>query len=168
MPGAGLEPLEPSLGHRQVGHQELEIEPLEVAHRVDTAVGMRIRRVLERPGDVEQRVRIAQPAQVVGGQLLGPDMPLRGGGRRRQVGIGDVGMDDLLWLEDRGQGVETRVRDLHHPDVEGDPAVAAGLGMAAGERVEDSGLARTGKTDDGDLHGGIVAGISSRRSGPPR
>ena len=38
-----LEPLEAPLGHRQVGEHELEVEPLEVARRVDAAVGVRAR-----------------------------------------------------------------------------------------------------------------------------
>ena len=161
VPGARLEPLDPALGHRQVGQQELEVEPLEVAGRVDAAVRMRIGRVLEGADDVEQRVRIAQPGEVVGRQLLGPDVALGRRRRRRQVDVGDVGVDDLLRLEDPGQRVEPVVGDLDDADVEGHPAVAAGLGVAAGQRVEDGGLARPGKPDDGDLHRPIVAGISN-------
>ena len=131
-------------------------------------LGMRVRWVLERPDDVEQRVRIAQPGQMVGRQLLGADVALGRRRRRGQVDVGDVGVDDLLRLEDAGQRVETLVRDLDDADVEGDAAVAAGLGVAAGQRVEDGGLARSGKPDDGDLHPPIVAGISSPRSGRPR
>ena len=67
-------------------------------------------------------------------------------------------------LKIAGQRVEPGIGDLHDPDVQRDAAVAAGLGVAAGERVEDGRLARSGKTDDGDLHRRIVAGISTRRS----
>ncbi len=70
------EPLEPAFGHRQVGQDELQVEPLEVAPGVDRAVGMGHRGILERPHDVEQRVRVAQPGQVLGRQLLGPDVAL--------------------------------------------------------------------------------------------
>ena len=129
---------------------------------------MRVGRVLEGADDVEQRVRVAQPREVVGRQLLGPDVALGRGRRRGQVGVGDVGLDDLLGLEDGGQRVEPLVGDLDDADVEGDPAVAAGLGVAPGQGVEDGGLARSGKPDDGDLHQRIVAGISTRRSGRPR
>ena len=52
--------------------------------------------VVEGPDDVEQRVRVAQPREVLGGQLLGPDPALGRGRRRRQVDVGDVGVDDLL------------------------------------------------------------------------
>ncbi len=165
---AGLEPLDPALGHRQVGHQELEVEPLDVAQRIHAPVGMRVGRVLERPGDVEQRIRVAQPAEVIGRQLLGADMALGRGRWRGQVDVGHVGLDDLLGLEDGRQRVEARVGHLHHADVERHAAEPAGLGVTAGQGVEDGGLARAGKPDDGDLHVAIVAEISSRRSGPPR
>ena len=112
VPAARLEPLQAPLGHRQVGEHELEVEPLEVARGVDAAVGMRVRRVLERADDVEQRVGVAQPRQVVGRQLLGPDVALGRRRRRRQVDVGDVGLDDLLGLEDLGQPVEPVVGDL--------------------------------------------------------
>ena len=85
VPAAALEPLEPPLGHREVGQGELEVEPLEVAGRVDAPVRMRVRRVLERADDVEQRVGVAQPREVVGRQLLGPDVAL-GRRRRRRAG----------------------------------------------------------------------------------
>ena len=62
---------------REVGEDELEVEPLEVARRVDRPVGMRHGRVVERPDDVEQRVRLAEPREVLGRQLLGPDVALR-------------------------------------------------------------------------------------------
>ena len=152
VPAAALQPLEAALGHRQVGQDELEVEALEVARRVDAAVGMRVRRVLEGADHVEQRVGVAQPRQVVGRQLLGADVPLGRRRGRRQVHVRDVGLHDLLRLEDRGQPVEPVVGHLDDADVEGDAAVAAGLGMAAGERVEDGRLARSGKPDDGGLH----------------
>ena len=128
---------------------------------IDAAFGMRVRRILERPDDVEERVRVAESGEVVGRQLLGPDVALRRGRRRRQVDVGDVGLDDLLGLEDLGQPVEAVVGDLDDADVEGDPAVAAGLGVAAGERVEDGRLARAGKPDDGDLHAAQAYGRST-------
>ena len=87
VPGAGLEPLDPALGHRQVGQQELEVEPLEVARRVDAAVGVRVGRVLERADDVEQRIRIAQPAR--GGRRGSSSVPtwpsVEGGGAGRSA-----------------------------------------------------------------------------------
>ena len=161
---AAGQPFEASIGHRQVRHEELEVEPLEVAGRVDTPLRVGHGRVLERADHVEQRIGVAQPREMVGRQLLGPDVPLGRGRRGRQVHVRDIGLDDLLRLEDRGERVEARVRDLHDPDVQRDAAVAAGLGVPAGERIEDGRLARSGEADDGDLHRRIVAGISTRRS----
>ena len=150
---APLEPFQPAFGHRQVGEDELEVEPLDVAGGVDAPVGMRVRRVLECADDVQQGVEIAQAREVVGRQLLGADVALGRRGRRRQVRVRDVGLDDLLRLEDLGEPVEPGVGHLDDPDVEGDAAEAAGLGVAAGQRVEDGRLARSGKPDDGGLHG---------------
>ena len=154
---AALQPVEPSLGHREVCEGELQIELLEVAGRIDAAGRVRVGWILERPDDVEQRVGIAQAGQVIGRQLLGPDPALGRGRRGRQVDVGHVGLDDLLGLEDLGESVEPVVRDLDDADVEGDPAIPAGLGVAAGQGVEDGRLAAPGKADDGDLHRPIVA-----------
>ena len=160
--------LQPSVRHGEVGHEELEVEALEVPGRIDAALGVRDGGILERADHVEQRIGVPQPREVIGRQLLGPDVAL---GRRRgrgQVHVRDVGLDDLLRLEDAGQRVQPGIGDLDDPDVQGDAAVPAGLGVAPGERVEDGRLARSGKTDDGDLHRRIVAGISTRRSDPRR
>ena len=86
-----------------------------------------------------------------------------------QVHVGHVGMDDLLRLEDLGQPIESLVGDLDDAHVHGDPAVAAGLGVTARQRVEDGGLARPGKADDGDLHGQYpAAGSTTLSSVSPR
>ncbi len=167
MPGARLQSFDPSLSHGQVSHQELEIEPLDIPGRVDAAVGVRVARVLEGPDDMEQGVRVTQPGKMVGRQLLRADMTLGRWRQSGQIDVRDVGLDDLLRLEHTGQDVEARIGNLDDPDIEGDAAVAAGLGVATGEGVEDGGLARAGKPDDGDLHRAIVARISSRRSGRP-
>ena len=87
-----------------------------------------------------------------------PTWPSDRGRRRRKVHVGDVGVDDLLGLEHVGELVEPVVGHLDDADVELEPAVAAGLGMAAGERVEHGGLAAPGKPDDGDLHGRDATG----------
>ena len=64
----------------------------------------------------------------------------------------------FLGLKISASASEPRVGHLDDADVERDAAVAAGLGVAPGQRVEDGGLARSGKPDDGDLHRPIVAG----------
>ena len=83
---ARREPLEPPLDHREVGEHELEVEPLEVAPRVDRALRVWHRRVLERADDVEQRVGVAQPGELLRRQLLGPDVPsVEAGGAGRST-----------------------------------------------------------------------------------
>ena len=117
---------------------------------------MGMRRVVPGPDDVDERVGLAEPRHVLGGQLVGADSALRRCGRRRQVDVGDVRLDDLLRLEHLGELVEARVGHLDHADVQLEGAVAAGLGVAARERVEHGGLARAGEPHDGDLHRPIV------------
>ena len=60
---------------------------------------------------------------------------------------------------------------LTTPTLRVSAAVAAGLGVAAGQRVEDGRLAAPGKPDDRDLHGGLSSparGSTTLRSGSPR
>ena len=172
---AAPEPIETPLGHRQVGQDEFQVEPLQVAGRVDAAVGVRVGGVVERPDDMQQRIGIAQPGKVVRWQLLGADMPLGRWRRRRHVHVGDIRLDDPLRLEDRGERSQARIGHLDHAHVEGDPAVAAGLSVAPSQGIEDGRLARTGKPDDGSLHGcdgngdevlEMPAPVNSRRRGP--
>jgi hypothetical protein len=146
------EALEPSLGDRQVGHRELQVEPFEVAPRIDRTVPMRDGRIVECADHVEESLRIAEPREVLGRQLLSPDPALGRGRRCREVDVGHVRMDDLLGPEDLGQAVETNVRHLDDPDVELEPPEPARLRVTARQRVEDGRLARCGKADDGDLH----------------
>ena len=165
---AHLEPLDPPVDEREVRDDELEVEALEVPGGVDRALGVRVRRVLECPDHVEQRVGLAQAGEMLGRQLLRSDPALRRGGRCREIDVRDVGLDDLLRLEDLGQPIEAGVGNLHHADVQLEATEAAGLGMAAGQRVEDGRLAGPGKPDDGDLRsvpGGRVDDVEERLAG---
>ena len=164
MAAGRAEPFQAPVDHRQVGQDELEVEALDVALGVDAPVGVRIRRILEGADDVEQRVGVPQPRQVLGRQLLGPHAALARRRRCGQVDVGDVGLDDLLGLEDRGELVQALVGDLHDPHVEGQPAEASGLGVAPGERVEDGRLAAPGQTHDRDLH--VAANRDTRPRSP--
>ena len=113
---------------------------------------MRHGRVFEGPDDVEQGVGLAQSGELVGRQLFGSDAAFGRGRRRRQVEVGDVGVDDLLWLEYLRQPVQPVVGDFHGPDVQFHAAVATGQGVASGKGVEDGRLPRACEPDDGDLH----------------
>jgi hypothetical protein len=148
---AALEPLEATARPcAQVGEQELEVELLEVARRVDAPAGCGL------AGSSNARTTWSSASsraagEVVGRQLLGADAALGRGRRRRQVDVGDVGVDDLLGLEDPAS-VSSRRRDLDDADVERDAAVAAGLGVARVSVLKTVVLPDSGKPDDGDLH----------------
>ena len=157
------EPLEAPLHDRQVGQDELEIEVLEVAPRVHVAVRMRHAtgpRTRGRRGG-------AHPSRATGprcsaGQLLGPDPALGRGGRRGQVDVRDVGLDDLLRLEDLGEAVEPRVGHLDHPDVElqaAEPPVSAWPRVRVLKTVV---LPLAGQADDRAI---AARTVSSRRPG---
>ena len=126
MPARGAQLLDPLLDHGEVGERELELELLDVAPRVHAQERVRHGVVLEGAHDVEQRIGVAQPGQLVGG-----DVPVGGHASRdrgrRQVDVGDVGGDLAAWLEERRQAREALVRDLHDARVDGQPAEAAGL-----------------------------------------
>ena len=145
VPAGRPEPLEPSLGHGEVGQDELEVEPLDVAPWVDRALGVGHGRIVERPDDVEQGVGIAQPGEVLGRQLLGADPALA----RRLAGAGRSTYVTSAWtiffgLKISASSVEPLSGHLDHADVELHAAEAAGLGVTAGEGVEDGRLARGG------------------------
>ena len=125
---------------------------------------MRHRRIVERADHVEQLVGGAQSGQLIGRDLGRPRAVGRQR-RRRQVDVGHVGRDLALGLEQLGQLGQSLVGHLDHADVDGHAAEAAGLGLAAGERVEDGGLARPGKPDDRDLH---RSGLSNPARGSTR
>ena len=69
-----LEAFEAALDEGEVGEDELGVEPIDVTGRVDRALRMRVVRVLERPNDVEQRVRVAEAGEVLGRQVLRADV----------------------------------------------------------------------------------------------
>ena len=146
------EPLQPAVHDRQIRQDELQVELLEVPPGVDGPGCMRQRWVVPRADHVEQRIGVAKSGEVLRRKLLGAHVAL--GGRRRsgQVHVRHVRVDDLLGVEDPGEAVQPRIRDLDDAHVELQPAKAAGLDVAPGERVEDGGLARAGQPDDRDLH----------------
>ena len=142
MPAGRCEAFEAPIHDGEVGQDELQVQALDVARRIDAALGMRVGRILEGPDDVEQRVGITQPGQVLGRELLRPDAAVGRCRRRGQVDVGDVGVDDLLRMEDGGQAVEPLVRNLDDADVEGHAPEPTGFDVAACQRVEDGASCR--------------------------
>ena len=139
---------------------------LDVAQRINRAVGMGHGRVLERANHVEQLVGVAQPRELIG-RDLGRLATVERERRRGQVDVGHVGRNLALGLEELGQLGQTLVGNLDDADVDGQAAKAARLCRAAGERVENSRLARPGKANDRYLHPRRLVGVSSRRADQP-
>ena len=144
---------------------ELEVEPLEVARRVDAtrrdagaAASSNARTTWSSASASRSRARCSAGSSSV------PTRPSDEAGGAGQVDVGDVGLHDLLRLEHLGEPVEPLVGHLDDADVELRAAVAAGLGVAARQRVEHGGLAGRGQADDGDLHAGDRAGRPRRRA----
>ena len=172
---ASPEPLEAALDHREVGQDELEVELLEVAGRVDGARRVRLRRRSPRSAQTtwssasESRSR----ARCSAGSSSVPTRPSVDARRRRQVHVGHVGLDDLLGLEDLGQPVEPLVGDLDHAElswIPPNPPVSAWPRVSVLKTVV---LPRPGKADDGDLHaadatGHAATGAQYPASGPRR
>ena len=157
--------LEALLDHPQVGQGELQVQALDVAPRVDrcrrdAARWDRRRRV---PRGAARRRRAGAPAGRPGCRRRprDPRPPMAGpAGRRtsRRPAPRAVGLKRAVRRVSRSSGTLTT------PTLTVTPAEAARLGVAAGERVEDGGLARAGQADDGDLH----RAVSTRRPGRPR
>ena len=141
---ARLQAVETLLDEREVRHEEFEVQALQIAPGVDRTLQMRNGRVFEGTNDVQEGVGLAQSGQLIGRQLFGADSAVGRGGRCRQVEVRHVGVDDLLGLEDLRQSVESLVRNLHGPNVQFHPAVAAGLGVAPSKSVKDRRLPRAG------------------------
>ena len=112
---------------------------------------MRDRRVFERANDVEQLVGRPQPRELISrdlGRLAAIGRCRRSG----QVDVSHVGRDLAFGLEQLGEAGEPLVRNLDHADIDGQAAEAASLGLATGQRVEDSRLAGSGEPNDRYLH----------------
>ena len=165
MASARRETLDPPVDEGEIGQDELEIELLDVACRINRPRGRRKRWVVEGTHDMDERVRLPQAGEMLGRQLLRSDVALAGCGWRGQVDVGDVGVDDLLGLEDLGQLAEPVVRHLDDADVELHAAEAAGFGVPSRQRVEDGRLACAGKTHDRSLHRSRVPTTGAGESG---
>src|SRR5256885_1233759 len=76
----------------EIGQDELEIELLDVACRINRPRGRRKRWVVEGTHDMDERVRVPQAGEMLGRQLLRSDVALAGCGWGGQVDVGDVGV----------------------------------------------------------------------------
>ena len=136
----------------KVGEDELQVEGVDVAGRVDGAFGVRHGLVPKRANHVHQSVGTVERGLDLRARALAATGAAPGE-RARDVDELDVGVGDLLRPEERRQPVETFVGHLHGADVQLRLAgVGAGGRMAMSQGIENGRLAGAGKTDDGKLH----------------
>ena len=161
----GIEPLQPPLDDGEVGEDELQVQRLDVARRVDGAVGMRHGLVLEGAHDVDEGVRAVQG----GLRLRSRPFAAAGGAPGESAGdVGelDVGVDGFLRPEERRKLVHPLVRHFDRADVHFRlAAIAADRRAAVGQRVENGGFARAGKSDDCQFHAKSRSAIGERSDG---
>ncbi len=107
--------------------------------------------VLEVADDVDEGIGALEGVE--GGPLEVAET-LVGGWGWWEVPESDLGWGDLLRVEETGEGVEAGVRDF--ADAFDDAILGVGTGLsAAGEEVEEGGLAAAAQADEGDFHGGF-------------
>jgi len=131
----------------EVGHDQLEVDDLDIALGVDAVGDVDDVLVFEAAHHVGDGVGLAD----VGEELVAQAFTFR----RARYQAGDVdefhgGGDDLFGLDDLGQGIQARVGHGHDAAVRLDGAEGEVLRRDAGfgEGVEQGGLADIGQADD--------------------
>jgi hypothetical protein len=145
-----LEAVERGLHRLEIGEQELGVDRLDVADRVDVAVDVHDVRVLEAADHVEDRVDLAD----VGEELVAEPLALaRAAHDARDVDDADHRGDDLLALDVLEDLLEVLVRHRDDADVRLDRAerVVLRCGADRRQRVEQRALADVRQTNDSDF-----------------
>jgi hypothetical protein len=143
--------LDAALGLLEVGVDELGLDRLDVAHRVDRSLRVQDRVVVMGADDVHDRVGLAD----VGQELVAEPLALAGAGHQpSDVMERDAVPHDLRRPDGVGDPLEPGIADRHDGDVRLDRGerVVRCLGARLGERVEERRLACVGHADDADLH----------------
>ena len=134
---------------------ELELDDVDVAHRIDRARHVDHVRVVEAAHHHQDRVGLADVREELVAQALALRRALDQAG---DVDDLDDRGDDLLGLDVLLDAFEPAVGHRHDADVRVDRAerVVRRFGLARGEGVEDRALAHVGQADDTDRqsHGG--------------
>ena len=145
--GGLFEAVEPALDQRVVGEDELEVDGVHVAQRIDAAVRMRNLGVLESAHDVQQRVHRLQLREV---EALRPFAL----GDARNVDVFDRRRGVLLRVEQVAQRGEARIGDLGDAQVGGVRRQEFSRRLVGrGEGIEQGRLAGFRETEDSELHG---------------
>jgi hypothetical protein len=156
----------PALRLLEVGVEQLGLDGLEVARRIDGALGMHDVGSLVGTDDVDQRVGLAD----LGQEPVAEALP--GVGASNQPGDvvdGEGLVDHRRRSQGRGDLVESRIadRDHGHIGLDGGEWVPGRLGAGSGQGVEERALARVREPDDPDLHRASLA-MAVPSAAPPR
>ncbi len=147
--------LEPLFHLAKVGDDEVEVDVLDVAQRIDRP-NMRDRRIVEDAHHMSQRIDIAQ----VGGEGGFLQSFLAEGG---DVGVLDAGMHQLLGVVERGQAVEPVVGNFGDTEVRLARIARTLRDVLPGEHDEERSFAYLRQADDSGFHSVKKLPASSRK-----
>ena len=142
-----------AVDHLKVGHDEFQVDRLNVAEGVDGDVRARVGHdmhdifIVEAAHDVDNGVRAADVLK----ELVAETRTLaRALDEARDVDKFDDGGGLLLGVVHLGELIEALVGNGHHADVrlDGAEGVVGALRARVGDRVEESGLADIRQSDD--------------------
>ena len=143
-----MQPLGAFFHGREVRQNELRRNHFNVPHRVDRASHVVNIRTLETAHDLDDRVDFADVAQELIAESLSFARSLH---QSRNIDEFDRCRNDFLRFRERRQLLEALVRNIHDADVRLDRAegeIGCVSLAGAGDRVEESGLADIGQSDD--------------------
>ena len=157
--------LDAALGLLEVGEHELRLDRLDVAQRIDAALGVDDALVAVGAHDVHDRVGLADVREEAVAETLAL---VRAGHEAGDVVEVDRVPDDLRGADGLRDLLQALVADGHDGDVRLDrrERVVGRLGAGFRQRVEERGLARVGHADDADprAHRASPAPGSPRRA----
>ena len=139
-----------ALVHRlQVLEAELHGHRVDIGHRIDAVLDVHDVRVVEAPGDLDDRVHLADVRQ----ELVAETFPLvRAPDEARDVDEVDRRRQDAVRVDHGVERREPRVGHLHDADVrlDGAEGVVRRFCLGRRQRVEERRLADVGESDDAD------------------
>ena len=132
----------------EVGEDELGVDDLDVAHRIDRAADVVDVLVLETPHDLHDRVHLADVGKELVAKALAAARPAHQSGDVDEL---DGGRDELLRTAELAEHLEPGIGhgDDAHVRVNRAKRVVGRLRLAcAGDGVEQGGFAHVGQSDD--------------------
>ena len=140
----------------EVGELQLQLENVDISHRVDATLDMRHVRVLECAHHERRRVGLANMAEKAVAEPLAATRAAHKTGDVREC---HRRRDHLRWLEQGGKTVETRIGDGHDAGVrlDGGERIVADCRARLGHRVEERRLTGVWQSDDADTEAQILS-----------